>query len=532
MSQSGGGALPKGWSIATIDDILCPLDDGRTLHHGWSPQCDKEPATSNEEWGVLKTTAIQPGAFLPEHNKRLPDHLSPRPQHEVRAGDFLITCAGPRVRCGVPSLVRYTRPRLMLSGKMYRFRVSDVHFDASYLEKYLLSGKAQMAIDRMKTGGSESGLNLTHDRFRRLEIPVAPLNEQRRIASKIDELFSELEEGERALGRMQKLVERYRQSVLKAAVTGELTREWRRRQKGQIESGAALLQRVLNARRAAWERETLLQMRASGSIPKSNNWKQKYPEPVPPDTTELPELPPGWTWASIDQVGFVSGGLTKNQKRNECELRRPFLRVANVYANRLDLAEVHEIGLSGGELNRVLLKRGDLLVVEGNGSVEQIGRVALWDGSIESCVHQNHLIKVRCTEVLPSWYALIWCMSPHGREQIRRVASSTSGLHTLSISKVRALPVPIPTGAELQVIQDRFQEMESVVTQQVETISRQRTRATGLRQAILRLAFAGGLMPQDPADEPARTLLERIADDRTPRCVDAAKRRRAKTKAA
>ena len=134
---------------------------------------------------------------------------------------------------------------------MYRFRVSEAHFDAGYLEKYLLSHDVQMAIDAMKTGGSDSGLNLTHDRFEALPVVVAPLNEQRRIASKIDELFSEIEEGERALEKVQKLVERYRQSVLKAAVTGELTREWREKHKGKQESGEALLGRILKATNAS-----------------------------------------------------------------------------------------------------------------------------------------------------------------------------------------------------------------------------------------------------------------------------------------
>ena len=154
-------ASPSNWSSATIDEILWPLHDGRHLHQGWSPQCEKEPAASDEEWGVLKTTSIQPGEFWAHQNKKLPKHLEPRPHIEVKSGDLLLTCAGPRVRCGIPCLVRTTRPRLMISGKMYRFRVSPKHFEPRYLEAFLLSSEAQAAIDRMKTGGSDSGLNLT-----------------------------------------------------------------------------------------------------------------------------------------------------------------------------------------------------------------------------------------------------------------------------------------------------------------------------------------------------------------------------------
>src|SRR6266852_1432724 len=126
--------LPRGWANARIDELLCPLSDGRIMHQGWSPQCEKEPSPSEDVWGVLRTTSIQPGSFREQHNKRLPDKLIPRPLIEVSAGDILITCAGPRSRCGVACLVRITRPRLMMSGKMYRFRVPSECVEARFVE--------------------------------------------------------------------------------------------------------------------------------------------------------------------------------------------------------------------------------------------------------------------------------------------------------------------------------------------------------------------------------------------------------------
>ncbi len=108
MSENNG--LPKGWVEVPIRDLLSRLDDGRILHHGWSPQCEKEPSPSDDPWAVLTTTAIQDGNFLQEQNKRRPDSLKPREHLEVRDGDILLTCAGPRNLCGVPCLVRTTRP--------------------------------------------------------------------------------------------------------------------------------------------------------------------------------------------------------------------------------------------------------------------------------------------------------------------------------------------------------------------------------------------------------------------------------------
>src|SRR5205085_4267949 len=150
----------------------------------------------------------------------------------------------------------------------------------------------------------------------------------------------------------------------------------------------------------------LAKMQAAGKPPKNDEWKHKYQEPAAPDRSELPELPEGWIWTNIEQVGEVSGGLTKNQKRERLPLKMPYLRVANVYAGELDLAEVKNIGIEESELGRVLLTAGDLLVVEGNGSIDQIGRVALWDGRIEPCLHQNHLIKVRFNPIQIGEYVL------------------------------------------------------------------------------------------------------------------------------
>jgi type I restriction enzyme S subunit len=142
--------LPPGWAWAEIDKVFDALHDGRTLHHGWSPQCESVASDNPNIWAVLRTTAIQPGKFLPAENKRLPKTLEPRANIEVGAGDLLLTCAGPRSRCGVACLVRETRPRLIISGKMYRFRTNPAVMDGAFLEAFLQTRKAWDAIDRMK----------------------------------------------------------------------------------------------------------------------------------------------------------------------------------------------------------------------------------------------------------------------------------------------------------------------------------------------------------------------------------------------
>lgn len=183
--------MNEGWQWLALDDVLIQQANRKKVQQGWSPKCHDFPAATGE-WGVLKTTAIQAGRFEPEHNKALPDHLDPKPGIEVESGDLLITCAGPRSRCGVPTLVRSTPERLMMSGKMYRFRADD-RLDPRFLELWLLSPDAQRQIDAMKTGISDSGLNLTHGRFTRLPVPVPPLVEQHRIVELLEDHLSRLD---------------------------------------------------------------------------------------------------------------------------------------------------------------------------------------------------------------------------------------------------------------------------------------------------------------------------------------------------
>lgn len=189
----------------------------------------------------------------------------------------------------------------------------------------------------------------------------------------------------------------------------------------------------------------------------------------------------------------VSGGLTKNSKRNELSLKMPYLRVANVYYNELDLSEIKFIGVSENEVQKTTLKKDDLLFVEGNGSKEQIGRVAMWDGSIENCLHQNHLIKGRPLGNMLPQYALFYLISAHGRKQILRVASSTSGLYTLSTNKVRNLLIPFVDIENqkqfISIIEERLSVCDSI--EKAVDIALQQAEA--MRQSILKKAFEGDL---------------------------------------
>ena len=309
--------LPESWSRIEIAEILEPNNNGKPFQQGWSPRCENFPAPEGK-WGVLKTTSIQYGEFWDHEHKFLPDHLEPRPHLEVKIGDVLMTCAGPRARCGVACLVERTRSKLMMSGKVYRFRPHPEAMHPKYLSYMIQTAETQREIDQMKTGINDSGLNLTHSRFAALKVVVAPLNEQRRIVAKIEELFSELGKGVENLKTARAQLNVYRQAVLKHAFEGKLTAQWREANKDKLETPEQLLARIKQEREARYEQQ-LQEWKAAvnvweeGGKPSKKPSKPKKANELPPLTeselAELPRLPDGWGWVRLGNLGVdVSDG--------------------------------------------------------------------------------------------------------------------------------------------------------------------------------------------------------------------------------
>lgn len=529
MSDASDVVLPPGWAQASIEDLFWPLEDGRTLHQGWSPQCEKFPAPTDKEWGVLKTTSIQAGAFHAEHNKHLPGHLEPRPQIEVKAGDILITCAGPRVRCGVACLVRATRPRLMMSGKMYRFRVPPQYIDARFLEAYLLTQEATLAIDKMKTGGSDSGLNLTHDRFRPLPVPVAPLREQERIMDVLEELLSDLDAGEAALERVLAKLKHYRAAVLKAAVEGALTAEWRR-QHPATETADALLTRIFAERRRRWEEAQLAKFEAAGKAP-PRDWKLKYEEPLVPDTSTLPMLPDGWQWVSMDQLSKeIRNGYSA---KPDASAGVPILRISAVRSFSIDLNDRRYLRGSAADYEADQIAPGDLLFTRYNGSRNLVGVCAVVPEIDEPIVHPDKIIRARPIGVLQSSaFAGLSANVGASRRYIEKRIRTTAGQAGISGSDVKTLPVPLPPPSEQVAIMEHVEDQLSVIDHLERDLETKLKSSHALRQSILRHAFTGQLVPQNPDDEPAIELLKRMAIEREERArlTRAAKQSKHKTR--
>ena len=341
--------------------------------------------------------------------------------------------------------------------------------DATYVA-WALRAHAQ-AILRLCTKAGTTVQSIEMPALLDYEIPLPSAERQREVVETVEARLSVLDASVAALHRVQANLKRYRASVLKSACEGRLvpTEAELAHQEGRtFETGAQLLQRILAERFAP------------GAA--------KRTEPVAPETALHPSPPTGWTRASLEQIGAVVSGLTKNPKREKLERKVPYLRVANVYAGELRLSEIEHIGVAEAELEKLLVIKDDLLIVEGNGSPSQIGRVARWDGSISPCVHQNHLIKVRLRGVNPLW-AMNCLLSPEARSQIERISSSTSGLHTLSTGKVARLTIPLPPLAEQHRIVAEADRRLSLIRVAEAQVSANLARAQRLRQSILQAAF-------------------------------------------
>ena len=209
---------------------------------------------------------------------------------------------------------------------------------------------------------------------------------------------------------------------------------------------------------------------------------------------------------ALAEVAEISGGITKNAKRSALPIQRPYLSVANVHFNRIDTNNLSNIGVNEAEIARAQLMPGDLMVVEGNGSLSQLGRVAIWNGQVSGCLHQNHLIKVRPKPTVKSKWLLYWLMSSAGREAIEATASSTSGLHTLSLAKVGSLPAPIASLEEQEAAIAYIDLHLSRLDETVTTLLGIQAKLKQARASILKAAVEGRLIPSD-AD------LDRLIED-------------------
>ena len=490
-----GQELPLGWKSEQLKGVVAKLVDGShnppPRQEGGLPMLSAQNI-HDDQISFANSRNISEEAFSREHRRT-----------SVCAGDVLLTIVGSIGRSAVVGEGYRPFARQRSVAVMTPTAVLP-----RYLSYQLRSPRAQAYFGQNARGTAQKGIYL--NTLSQTPIAVAPAAEQARITSRIDELFSRIHEGEQALERVKKLVERYRQSVLKAAVTGELTREWREKHQGKLESGEALLTRILATRREAWEKAELDKMKARDQKPANNDWKRKYREPSPPDTTDLPELPEGWAWASVEQLSTdVTYGTSAKCSDHPSGI--PVIRMGNIDAGDLDVRELKYLPADHDEFPALLLSKGDLLFNRTN-SAELVGKSAIFSIATDMWSFASYLIRVRFA-IIPSEWIAYYINSVFGRSWIAEVKNQQVGQANVNGSKLKSLAVPVPPLAEIataiDVVIRELGRANSATTTNIDQLR----RAQALRRAVLRTAFNGSLVHQDPTDEPASVLLERIAAD-------------------
>ena len=357
-----------------------------------------------------------------------------------------------------------------------------------------------------------SGININNLRRQHIEsmcLPIPPLSEQHRIVAKIEELFTKLDAGVNELHKAQSQLKRYRQSVLKAAFEGKLTEAWRAEHQGKIEPAYILLERILKARREKWEAEQLGQMKAKGKTPKDNKWKANYKEPIAPDTSNLPELPKGWRWTTLPQIGELNRGKSKHRPRNAPLLyggQYPFVQTGDIrHAN--GLIRHYNLTYSEEGLKQSRLWPAGTLCITIAANIADtaiLGFDACFPDSIVGFLPERGQCNIYFVEFFLRT----------AKEDLERYAPATAQKN-INLAILKDLAIPFPSLAEQNVIAQEINRHLSVADEVEKTITVELKRAEQLRQSILKKAFSGKLVPQDPNDEPASLLLERIKAEKS-----------------
>lgn len=387
---------------------------------------------------------------------------------------------------------------------------------------YYLRGQRE-ALKAAGQGGAQP--NISQGLLIAYDAPIAPLAEQRRIVDALDSYLSRLDAAVATLEAAQGKLKAYRASVLKAAVEGRLVpteAALARAEKRDYEPASVLLKRILAERRRRWEEAELAKLKAAGKSPKDDKWKAKYEDPKPPDTKgllDLPDLPEGWCWASVEQLAsdearsIQSGPFGSNLLHSEFQrLGKLVVGIDNVQDGYFSPGSQHRISESKfAQLEHYRARGGDVLVTV----MATVGRTCVLPDDIEPAIITKHVYRITPARdvVTPKYLHLTLWGAPAVRSQMfgQVIGQTRPGLNG---GIIRLLAIPLPPLAEQARIVEAVDQLVSFRDQMGAELTRAHRRISRLRQSVLKWAFEGKLVDQDPNDEPAEKLLARIRAER------------------
>ncbi len=363
--------------------------------------------------------------------------------------------------------------------------------------------------------------------------PIPPLNEQHRIVAKIEELFSELDKGVESLKKAREQLKVYRQALLKYAFEGKLTEDWRKKNADKLETADQLLDRIKHEREARYQQQleewksAVEQWEKDGKVGKrpSKQGKPKHLKSIGKDIQQtLPNLPDGWVWGKLGLMttGVEYGSSTKSKKTGS----HPVLRMGNIQNGKFDWSDLVYTS-NEEEIRRYLLKKGDVLFNRTN-SPELVGKTATYTES-RPAVFAGYLIRINQINSIALSQYLNLFLNSHVAKQYGNIVK-TDGVNQSNINGEKLINYPFPycSTLEQKKILEILDEKLSVIDVFLDNIEENIARSEALRQSILKKAFSGQLVPQDPNDEPASVLLERIAREKAEVAVTAKKGRGSK----
>ena len=455
--------LPEGWVWKKVSDL------GEVLT-GTTPTKEKKEYYDSKDYPFFKPTDLNEGYYV----KKSGDGLSKKGIEEARllpSKSILVTCIGATI--GKTGLIR-------VSGA-FNQQINAIIPQKNVLPEFVyfvcISPQFQKSI---VDNSSATTLPILNKRkFEMLTMPIPPLIEQQKIVEEIEKQFSRLDEAVAALKRVRASLKRYKASVLKAAVEGKLTEEWRK-ENPNVEPAEKLLKRILAERKKKWEEK---------------NPSKKYKEPVSPDTSNLHELPKGWVWATLESVSDALGGYAFESKKFSISGYQ-IIKMANVKMSKINLSQqpsfISEV--KPDIVEKYSLNTGDVIVtLTGTRKKRDYGYVAVVHSNAKILLNQR-LARLRPYKGLIPKYLEIAMQSEVYRNRFFSYETGNVGQGNVGMGTVTKEPIAFPPYQEQQKIVEEIESRLSVAEEIEETIDINLKRAERLRQAILKKAFSGRLV--------------------------------------